>query len=939
MNSWFPGQRVLPVNEPELGLGRIRRVVPAQAIEVEFPGAKLIRRYALRNPPLRRFTLGEGARARHRDGHIFRVEGVREEQGLLVYLSGGVEVPEAELHHEIEDRGAWEAWIAGHWSRPSAYPLRKLAWELRTAGRDPDVRGLVGPRVEPLPHQLSIAFDVARREYPRVLLADEVGLGKTIEAGLIFSSLRALGRANRVLIIVPESLKHQWLHEMFRRFSETFAVLDEERDLDERGGESEEEDEGTSPFESLNKILTSWEYLLGDDLRVAEAAAVDWDLIIVDEAHHLKGCPSNPTPEWEACQDIASSARGLLLLTASPHLQGDETHFGLLHLVDPQRFPSLEEFREEREGWGGSSRLAQKLRDGAFSAADAQEGQKLFPQDAALQKLLQESVGAAAGELAPKAALNALVDRHGPGRVLFRNRRERLRGFPERQLLSVPLERANGTGAGGRPPDTKRIWLKEFLSGLNGDKALVLCRDAATVRALGTWLETEWGPRRALFHEKLDLLERDRQAAWFAEPKGAPVLVSSEIGGEGRNFQFARYLVLYDLPESPELLEQRIGRLDRIGRTRPVEIQVPWLVGTSEEVWFRWYHEGLGSFESTWTAGLPVLDAVGPALHACVAAFDAGTESGKKLAAQRKDLDALVTETRMAKEKLLDVHRASIDVLVDMNSFDETRGRRLRERVLAADRSQPLRDFAMRSFEHFGLENEELGEDGDLVKVCANSMMFIESFPELPPDEEQTIAFRRPTALAREELIFLTQDHPMVEGLLSLILEKGEGRAVTGVHPTLRAPVFEFLFRLAVTAPAALEIERFLPGAVYEFRCDAQGAPVGEPADMDKIRPLPAERVPQLTGILKEPLGRLVEKASAEARRFLEPRLAAARESAARYWQSEVDRLTALRAVNPAVRPQEIERRQARARECQAIFDAAECQLDAIRVLIPARSL
>ncbi len=99
-----------------------------------------------------------------------------------------------------------------------------------------------------------------------------------------------------------------------------------------------------------------------------------------------------------------------------------------------------------------------------------------------------------------------------------------------------------------------------------------------------------------VFHEDLTIVQRDRNAAWFSEPRGARLLLCSEIGSEGRNFQFAHHLVLFDLPVHPELLEQRIGRLDRIGQSEDIYIHVPYLIGSPQEVLVRWFHEGLNAF-------------------------------------------------------------------------------------------------------------------------------------------------------------------------------------------------------------------------------------------------------------------------------------------------------------------------------------------------------
>src|SRR6185503_13008343 len=117
------------------------------------------------------------------------------------------------------------------------------------------------------------------------------------------------------------------------------------------------------------------------------------------------------------------------------------------------------------------------------------------------------------------------------------------------------------------------------------------------------------------FHENLTLVQRDRNAAWFAEENGARILLCSEIGSEGRNFQFSHHLVLFDLPLDPELLEQRIGRLDRIGQASEIQVHVPYVVGSSHEVLACWYQQGLNSFEKNLAGGRALLDMFGARVH------------------------------------------------------------------------------------------------------------------------------------------------------------------------------------------------------------------------------------------------------------------------------------------------------------------------------------
>lgn len=150
-----------------------------------------------------------------------------------------------------------------------------------------------------------------------------------------------------------------------------------------------------------------------------------------------------------------------------------------------------------------------------------------------------------------------------------------------------------------------------YLTSHRSQKVLVICAKAATALQLEQVLREREGIRAAVFHEGMSIIERDRAAAWFAEEDtGAQVLLCSEIGSEGRNFQFASHMVMFDLPFNPDLLEQRIGRLDRIGQAHDIQIHVPYLEKTAQSVLVRWYHEGLDAFEHTCPTGRTIYDSV-----------------------------------------------------------------------------------------------------------------------------------------------------------------------------------------------------------------------------------------------------------------------------------------------------------------------------------------
>ncbi len=222
---------------------------------------------------------------------------------------------------------------------------------------------------------------------------------------------------------------------------------------------------------------------------------------------------------------------------------------GHRRLLDPHRFHDLQQFREEEQGFRELNERLQELEAGNASDSEIED----------------------------------LLDRHGTGRVLFRNTRASVSGFPERQLHSYPLPCPEAYPTGELYPemgfsegewlalDPRVDWLEAKLKELRPAKVLVICANADTAVALEHHLHLRAGIRSAAFYEGLSILERDRAAAYFADLEaGAQTLVCSEIGSEGRNFQFAHHLVLFDLPLNPDLREQRIGRLDRRGQRETV---------------------------------------------------------------------------------------------------------------------------------------------------------------------------------------------------------------------------------------------------------------------------------------------------------------------------------------------------------------------------------
>jgi len=366
MQLFAVGQRWTSESEPELGLGLIT-AVDRLRVTILFPATHENRQYAIDHNPLKRVRFKPGDSVKAASGS-FTIEEVVPKGQILFYraanaLSSEAEISGADVNSHPQDR-----LLSGDIDDSSLFSLRLRTLELQQKILQSPVRGFVGARVDLIPHQLYIAHEAASRRAPRLLLADEVGLGKTIEAGLILHRLLLTGRAQRVLVLVPEPLVNQWFVEMLRKFNLWFAIYDEER------CEAIESNNGAlNPFLDDQLLICGIDLFSASEKRVAQAAEAEWDLLVIDEAHHLEWAPDDVSPEYRAAEALARKASGLLLLTATPdqsaahHGSARELllgHFARLRLLDPARYFDFETFAHESAEYGNLSRIADALKRG-----------------------------------------------------------------------------------------------------------------------------------------------------------------------------------------------------------------------------------------------------------------------------------------------------------------------------------------------------------------------------------------------------------------------------------------------------------------------------------------------------------------------------------------------------------------------------------------------
>ncbi|AXO62515.1 RNA polymerase-associated protein RapA [Pseudomonas sp. phDV1] len=945
MAQYQPGQRWISDSEAELGLGTIL-AEDGRLLTVLYPATGETRQYATRNAPLTRVRFAPGDEITHFEGWKLTVQEVEDVDGLLVYHGLNaqhqpVTMPETQLSNFIQFRLASDRLFAGQIDPLAWFALRYHSLEHNSRLLQSSLWGLGGARAQPIAHQLHIAREVADRIAPRVLLADEVGLGKTIEAGLVIHRQLLSGRASRVLILVPENLQHQWLVEMRRRFNLDVALFDAERFM---------ESDASNPFEDCQLALVALEWLKDDEKAQDALFAAGWDLLVVDEAHHLVWHPEQASAEYSLVEQLAEVIPGVLLLTATPEQLGQDSHFARLRLLDPNRFHDLQAFRAESSQYRPVAEAVQELLDQGKLSAQARDAIGGFLGDEG-RELLDAIDG---GDQEARARLvRELLDRHGTGRLLFRNTRAAVQGFPERELHPYPLpspdeylELPLGEHAELYPEvsyqaqddideeqrwwriDPRVEWLIDTLKMLKKFKVLVICAHAETALDLEDALRVRSGIPATVFHEGMSILERDRAAAYFADEEfGAQVLICSEIGSEGRNFQFAHHLVLFDLPAHPDLLEQRIGRLDRIGQKHRIQLHVPYLENSPQERLFQWYHQALNAFLATCPTGNALQHQFGPRLLPLLENGDDG------------QWQQLVEEATAERIRLEGELHSGRDRLLELNSGGAGEGEALVEAIHEQDDQFTLPIYMEELFNAFGIDSEDHSDNALILRP--SEKMLDASFP-LGDDEAVTITYDREQALVREDMQFLTWEHPMVQGGMDLVLSGSMGNtAVALIKNKALKPgtvLLELLYVSEVVGPRKLQLGRFLPPAALRCLLDANGndlAPkVGFETLNDQLESVPRASANKFVQAQRDVLAKQINDAEAKVMPRHVERVSEAKRRLIAELDEELARLVALQAVNPSVRDSEINALREQREQSLAMFDKAALRLEAIRVLV-----
>ncbi len=433
--------------------------------------------------------------------------------------------------------------------------LRLLA--TREAG---GLGSFLGGRVLLFPHQLHVAARATARLPVRWLLADEVGLGKTIEAALIMNRLLHTLKIERCLVVAPEALTVQWLGELWRKYHHVFTLLDAQRlaDVDRDFGA------GFNPFDVHRRAVIALETLVHRPELTALAVAAGIDLLVVDEAQRLRRPPGHPgEPAYRAVAPIAARGNHVLLLSATPLEDDAHGFFRLLQVLRPEEFP---------EPLDVEARLGSGVPLPRCTSATRRIDIGGLPPRVPVAVDLRPT--AVTDGVPPPLADQRRDDPIARQRAVDRVRRALASGAALKAVLG-PDETALREEADRQDRrDPRLAWLLAQATRWRqaNEKTLVFVAHRETLEMLRDALSARGQLASGVFHEGLSAVRRDTEVARFRAADGPSLLVSTEAGGEGRNFEFCHRLVLYDLPWNPSTVEQRIGRLDRIGRRIPVEI-------------------------------------------------------------------------------------------------------------------------------------------------------------------------------------------------------------------------------------------------------------------------------------------------------------------------------------------------------------------------------
>ncbi|MHA1985456.1 MAG: SNF2-related protein [Promethearchaeota archaeon] len=688
----------------------------------------------------------------------------------------------------------------GRYDPPRQFLIKYWAHLFHSYYTSYQIKCITNSRLSLMPHQINVTHRLAEEFFPRIILADEVGLGKTIEAGIYIKEMMARNLAERIVIIVPASLVKQWHFEMKNKFNINFTIYDGKKIKElERRGNNTSSQMYQNPFYYDNLIICSLQFARNQKY-IELLSAISWDIVVFDEAHHLRRYLINAmtgryreTLNYELARNLSLNSESMLLLTATPLQLHSFELFSLIELIQPESFSNFSDFEHFRKNMPFINLLitnvnqidklnnfevkntVKLLKDLNYISKQKSDKEilseikdeslrldilKRIEQDHTLSKFLirNRKKNIFTEELLNKRIVHTIIvnptkeelnvyneirlylaqiynsspskENIGLGFVIttlqklltsskyailksLERRLEQINRFkdiflnldaikeadPEYFELEVEDEFLDSeifekykdrltkeqieygsnvfnqeniliefyTKLKNIPYDSKSVKLIEIINQIYSrnpkEKLIIFTQFVDTLNYLKDLLKKEnFDYYVEIFYGGLDRDQKDEAVERFRNNQNFSILLSTEIGGEGRNFQFCRTLINYDLPWNPMKLEQRIGRLDRIGQeSREIYIYNFYMEGTVETDVVYALIKRINLFEESVGVLEPIIGRIEKDLKNVIFAAD-DRKKRKKLNDFYRTLDE---EIQRAKE----IEMQLDDLMIDKRSF------------------------------------------------------------------------------------------------------------------------------------------------------------------------------------------------------------------------------------------------------------------------------
>ena len=800
------GQRWLSQTEPELGLGLVLKT-EADRVTIMFPSTETTRVYTVESPPLTRVKFSVGDVLKTQDGKNFTVEQVEEKDGTVIYFSKGKRIEESRLSDSLTFSKPYDRLLNAQVEEKQLYNLRHRALYRRFKTYRAPLRGLLQGRYMVRAHQLHVVAQATRFQHPRVLLADEPGMGKTVEAGLILQRLRTFGNAVRVLLLAPQSLLWRTETELQRRFEFEFQRLTEEdftAKTKKKAAAKKAKDETPEAFQSEETeqgepeelwVSMSLEDFSGHRAKHAkEAAHAGWDVVIVAGAEDLKWDDSG-NAAWNAVEAIAGATASLVLLSSEGPEHDAKSHYGRLHLLDGEAFSTQRKYTAHRKELEDLETAVTRLQSVTTCDKECDALLKKLEKDAKVKEL--HKLWKEGREEVRETIIDYLLDGQECGRTVFRNTRPRVTGLPVRTVDIVKLE-AKPEAREGLKEEFKHPAEKPAEPEKGKPKALPSAVDSAAAAWLGVLVSppppvltppvpNEPPPpppppppralvitasrARAVAVEKALRSKVDGTVELVTDaPRGDQgVPPSATVVGEedliGRGFPGFDLVVLWDTPLTVDEARERLFACENCFKDK-LHILVPVIPDTPQEMTVRWLQDGLNAFGSATEGQAEAAAEHHKAAHDIAKRI--GVKHNPKLDDELKAVSKKTAAAHDAANKKLAKHA---DVFLDAVSCRAPSAEQMFNRMNSSDEDDSLDIFMNRMFETLGI----------LVETKGPRIIYVKPNPEMSyhfdaiPKEGLTFAYHRNVAATREDSTLLTWDHPLVARAADVLLATPAG--------------------------------------------------------------------------------------------------------------------------------------------------------------------